>query len=45
MIAYILHVLRSAGAAYRAGEAARNHRVPSQNDLDILGLPARVFVR
>ena len=45
VIAYIIYLLRLSGAAHRAGEAARNHRVPSDRDLAILGLPARVFAR
>jgi hypothetical protein len=45
VIAYIVHLLRLSGAAYRAGEAARNHRVPSDRDLAILDLPARLFAR
>lgn len=31
------------GAAQRAGNAARNHRVPSAQDLRILGIPRSVF--
>ncbi|BCJ92337.1 hypothetical protein IZ6_30720 [Terrihabitans soli] len=45
MIAFILHFFQYAGAASRAGEAARNHRVPSSEDLKILGIPASAFAR
>lgn len=45
MIAYILYFFQYAGAAQRAGEAARNHRVPSSEDLKILGIPASAFAR
>lgn len=45
MIAFILHFFQYAGAAQRAGEAARNHRVPAAEDLKILGIPASAFAR
>ena len=45
MIAFVLYFLQYAGAAQRAGEAARNHRVPSSEDLAILDIPASAFAR
>jgi hypothetical protein len=45
MIAFVLYFIQIAGAAQRAGEAARNHRVPSANDLRILDIPASAFAR
>jgi hypothetical protein len=45
MIAFVLYFFQYAGAAQRAGEAARNHRVPSSADLAILGIPASAFAR
>ena len=45
MLAIIVYLLRCSGAAIRVGEAARNHQIPSQGDLDILNLPARGFIR
>lgn len=45
MIAFILHFFQYAGAAQRVGEAARNHRIPSAEDLAILDIPASAFVR
>ena len=45
MIAHIIHILKAFGAAQRVAEAARNHRVPSSEDLAILDLPASAFVR
>jgi hypothetical protein len=45
MIAFIIYFLQFAGAAQRVGEAARNHRVPSSEDLAILDIPASAFQR
>ena len=45
MIALIVHFFKFAGAAQRTAEAARNHRVPSAEDLKILDLPASAFAR
>lgn len=45
MIAFILYFFQYAGAAQRAGEAARNHRVPAAADLKILDIPASAFAR
>jgi len=45
MIALVVYVLQFVGAAQRVGEAARNHRVPSAQDLAILDLPASAFSR
>lgn len=41
----VLNVFQMLGAAIRAGEAARNHHVPTASDLQILGIPARAFKR
>jgi hypothetical protein len=45
MIAFILHFIQFAGAAHRVGEAARNRRMPSSEDLAILDIPASAFSR